>query len=125
RQRSYWPLFWTQFLGACNDNVLKNAFVILVAYRSIAVFGITPEQVVVAASGVYILPFLLFSPIAGQLCDKYRKTELMRWVKFAEVFIMGIGAIGFVWPSYELLLGVLFLMGVHSAFFGPAKYSVI
>lgn len=125
RQRSYWPLFWTQFLGACNDNVFKNAFVILIAYRSIAVFGIAPEQVVVAASGVYILPFLLLSPIAGQLCDKYRKTALMRWVKLAEIGIMGIGAVGFVWPSYELLLGVLFLMGVHSTFFGPAKYSVI
>ncbi len=125
RQRAYWPLFWTQFLGACNDNVFKNAFVILIAYRSIAVFGIDPAQVVVMASGVYILPFLLFSPLAGQLCDKYRKTTLMQWVKLAEIGIMAIGALGFVLPSYELLLGVLFLMGVHSTFFGPAKYSVI
>lgn len=125
RQRGYWPLFWTQFSGACNDNVFKNAFVILVAYRAISVFGIPPEQVVVIASGVYILPFLLFSPIAGQLCDKYSKTALMQWVKLAEVGIMGLGAVGFVWPSYELLLAVLFLMGVHSTFFGPAKYSVI
>lgn len=125
RQRAYWPLFWTQFSGAANDNVFKNAFVILVAYRAISVFGIPPEQVVVIASGVYILPFLLFSPIAGQLCDKHSKTALMQWVKLAEVGIMGLGAVGFVWPSYELLLGVLFLMGVHSTFFGPAKYSVI
>lgn len=125
RQRGYWPLFWTQFSGACNDNVFKNAFVILVAYRAISVFGIPPEQVVVIASGVYILPFLLFSPIAGQLCDKYSKTALMQWVKLAEVGIMALGAVGFLWPSYELLLGVLFLMGVHSTFFGPAKYSVI
>ena len=100
RQRAYWPLFWTQFLGACNDNVFKNAFVILIAYRSIAVFGIDAAQVVVMASGVYILPFLLFSPLAGQLCDKYRKTTLMQWVKLAEIGIMAIGALGFVLPSY-------------------------
>lgn len=125
RSRAYWPLFWTQFLGAFNDNVFKNAFVILIAYRSVAVFGIAPEQVVVMASGVFILPFLLFSPLAGQVCDKYSKTRLMRWIKFAEVAIMGLGAVGFLWPSYELLMGVLFLMGMHSTFFGPAKYSVI
>ncbi len=125
RRRAYWPLFWTQFLGAFNDNVFKNALVISIAYRSIVVFGIPPEQVVVMASGVFILPFLLFSPIAGQLCDKYSKTRLMQWVKLAEVGIMALGALGFVLPSFELLLAVLFLMGTHSTFFGPAKYSVI
>lgn len=124
-RRTYWPLFWTQFFGAFNDNVFKNAFVLLVAYRSISVLGIPPEQVVVLASGVFILPFLLFSPLAGQLCDKLSKTKLMQWVKIAEIGIMALGAIGFCWPSYELLLVVLFLMGVHSTFFGPAKYSVV
>ncbi len=97
-RRTYWPLFWTQFLGAFNDNVFKNAFVLLIAYRGITVLGMPPEQVVVLASGVFILPFLLLSPIAGQLCDKYSKTKLMQWVKVAEVGIMAIGAVGFAGP---------------------------
>jgi 1-acyl-sn-glycerol-3-phosphate acyltransferase len=124
-RRAYWPLFWTQFFGAFNDNLFKTAFALLVAYRGIGVLGMRPEQVVVVASGVFILPFLLLSPIAGQLCDKYSKTKLMQWVKIAEVAIMALGAVGFCLPSYDLLLGVLFLMGGHSTFFGPAKYSVV
>lgn len=125
RERRYWPLFWTQFFGAFNDNVFKNALVILVTYRAVSVFGLPPDQVVFLCSGVFILPFFLFSPIAGQLSDKHTKSALIRWVKAFEVLAMLLAAAGFIIGSMEMLIGVLFLMGFQSSLFGPAKYSII
>jgi len=124
-ERRFWPLFWTQFLGAFNDNVFKNALVIMIAYRALDVAGVGSQQLVVACAGVFILPFFLFSATAGQLADRVPKSRLMRWVKLAEIGIMGVGAVGFWWGSVPLLLAVLFLMGLQSTFFGPAKFSVL
>ncbi|MEE9386160.1 MAG: MFS transporter [Nannocystaceae bacterium] len=121
----FWPLFWTQFFGAFNDNLFKNALVILVAYRSMSVAGLGSGQVVVLSAGVFILPFFLFSASAGQLADKIPKHRLMSWVKIAEIPIMGLAAAGFYFDAIEILLAVLFLMGLQSAVFGPAKYSVL
>ena len=123
--RKFWPLFWTQFLGAFNDNLFKNALMILVAFRSLSVAGLPSEQIVVLSGGVFILPFFLFSASAGQLADKLQKHLLMRWVKLAEIPIMGLAAVGFVVDSLPLLLCVLFLMGLQSSVFGPAKYSIL
>ena len=123
--RRFWPFFFTQFFGAFNDNVFKNALAIMVAFRSLTVLGLAPGQVVVLSSGIFILPFFLFSATAGQLADKYEKATLMRWVKLAEIPIMLLAATGFVLDSPALLLGVLFLMGTQSSFFGPTKYSVL
>lgn len=125
RSRKFWPLFWTQFLGAFNDNLFKNALVMLVTFRSLSVAGLAADQVVMLSGGVFILPFFLFSASAGQLADKLRKSDLMRRVKLAEIPIMGLAAVGFWTDSPGLLLGVLFLMGLQSSVFGPAKYSVL
>jgi 1-acyl-sn-glycerol-3-phosphate acyltransferase len=124
-ERRFWPLFWTQFLGAFNDNLFKNALVILVAYRSISLLGISSQHIVVACAGIFILPFFLFSATAGQLADRLAKWRLIRWVKIWEIGVMFLAGVGFAVDSVALLLVVLFLMGMQSAFFGPAKYAIL
>jgi len=124
-ERRFWPLFWTQFLGAFNDNLFKNALVILIAYRSMTLLGISSATIVVACAGIFIFPFFLFSAIAGQLADHLPKWRLIRWVKVWEIGVMVLAGVGFATDSLTLLLGVLFLMGMQSTFFGPAKYAIL
>jgi len=124
-ERRFWPLFWTQFLGAFNDNLFKNALVILVAYRSMSLMGIGSKEIVVACAGIFILPFFLFSATAGQLADRFAKWRLIRLVKIWEIGVMALAGVGFALDNLALLLGVLFLMGMQSTFFGPAKYSIL
>jgi hypothetical protein len=124
-ERRFWPLFWTQFLGAFNDNLFKNTLVILIAYRSMAILGLSTETVVIACAGIFIVPFFLFSATSGQLADRFSKAPLMRVVKAAEIVVMGLAGLGFATGNLPLLLGVLFLMGLQSTFFGPAKYSIL
>ncbi len=124
-ERRFGPFFATQLLGAFNDNVFKNALVILIAFQAAGLAGLPPEVTVNLAAGVFILPFFLFSATAGQLADKYDKARIMRLVKLAEVGIMIVAAIGFVRGDVPTLFAALFLMGVHSTVFGPAKYSIL
>jgi 1-acyl-sn-glycerol-3-phosphate acyltransferase len=124
-ERRFWPLFWTQFLGAFNDNLFKNALVILVAYRSMSLMGIASQEIVVACAGIFILPFFLFSATAGQLADRFAKWRLIRLVKIWEIGVMALAGVGFAFDNLALLLVVLFLMGMQSTFFGPAKYSIL
>ena len=124
-QRRFWPLFWTQFLGAFNDNIFKNALVILIAYRSMTLLGIGSATIVVACAGIFIFPFFLFSATAGQLADHFPKWRLMRWVKIWEIGVMVLAGVGFATNNLALLLTVLFLMGMQSTFFGPAKYAIL
>src|SRR5262245_52966241 len=124
RSRRFGPFFWTQFLGALNDNVFKNALVILFAF-GIAVSTLSPDVLVNLAGGVFVLPFFLFSATSGQLADKIEKTRIIRAVKLLEIGIMCFGAVGFALRSVPLLLTGLFLMGVHSTLFGPVKFSIL
>jgi 1-acyl-sn-glycerol-3-phosphate acyltransferase len=124
-ERRFGPFFATQLLGAFNDNVFKNALVILIAFQATGLAGLAPEVTVNLAAGVFILPFFLFSATAGQLADKYDKARIMRLVKLAEVGIMVIAAAGFIRGDVVTLFVALFLMGVHSTVFGPAKYSIL
>ncbi len=123
RSERFSPLFWTQFLGAFNDNLFKNAIVVLFAFR--AASSESADVWVNMAAGVFILPFFLFSATAGQLADKFDKARLIRWVKGAEIGVMSLGAVAFFVDSSALLLVVLFLMGVQSSVFGPVKYSIL
>ncbi|MGE4132136.1 MAG: MFS transporter [Bdellovibrionales bacterium] len=123
--RQFSSLFWTQFLGALNDNFFKNALVVLMTYKSVRVFGMDTKSLVALAGGIFILPFFLFSPFAGRLTDKWEKSHVVRLTKIWELGIMVLGVLGFALSSYYLLLFVLFLMGTQSTFFGPAKYSLI
>ncbi len=124
RTRRFAPFFWTQLLGALNDNVFKNALVILFAFGG-APAPVTPDVLVNLAGGIFIFPFFLFSATAGQLADKLEKSRIIRAVKLLEIAIMTIAATGFLRQSAGVLLSALFLMGVHSTLFGPVKYSIL
>ncbi len=124
-QRRFAPFFWTQFLGAGNDNVFKFSLTILVTYHA-AQWSAWPAAVLVnAIAAVFILPFLIFSATAGQLADKYDKAKMIRLIKAFEVLIMGIAWVGFTSRSLALLFAALFLLGIHSTFFGPVKYAYL
>ncbi|MBF0284408.1 MAG: acyl-[ACP]--phospholipid O-acyltransferase [Magnetococcales bacterium] len=123
--RRFLPLFITQFLGAANDNVLKNALVILAAFGVGDRSGLRPELLIPAAAGAFILPFFLFSAVAGRLADRMEKSRLIRLVKLGEVAIMALAALGFWLQSVHYLIFVLFLTGVQAAFFGPLKYAIL
>jgi len=124
-KKRFLPLFITQSLGAFNDNVFKNALVILITFELAARSGSNPSLLVTAAAGIFILPFFLFSATAGQLADRYDKARVIRLVKLMEVALMLGAAVGFHIQSVSYLLGILFLMGTQSAFFGPLKYSIL
>lgn len=125
KSRRFLPLFVTQFLGAFNDNAYRQALVILVTYGLIQIGGNDPRVLITAAAGVFILPYFLFSAIAGQLADKLEKSRLIMFVKIMEIAVMGLAGAGFLLGNVWLLMVVLFLMGTQSAFFGPLKYSIL
>lgn len=124
-QRRFLPFFLAQLSGAFNDNVFKNVLVLLITYQATRFSDLDPNILTNLAAGLFILPFVLFSGLAGQLADRYDKAILIRAIKFAEVLIMILGGIGLASASLALLLTALFLMGMHSAFFGPVKYSIL
>lgn len=124
RARRFLPLFATQFLGAFNDNLFRTASVMLVIYGIYR--DATKEATFSAvAAGLFILPFFLFSALAGQLTDEVDKARVVRIVKTAEILIMIIGAAGLLLQNTLLLLGALGAMGIHSTFFGPVKYALL
>lgn len=123
-EKRFFPLFCVQFFGAFNDNVFKNALVMLITFK----LAKTPNEaglLITLAAGLFILPFFLFSAFAGQLADSNDKVVLIRKIKLAEVLIMLTAAFAFWTQDVHLLLGVLFFMGAQSAFFGPIKYAIL
>ncbi|GAA0281143.1 MFS transporter [Alteraurantiacibacter aestuarii] len=133
KQRRFLPLFATQLLNAFNDNLYKNAMVLFVVY---SVYSSEAAETIFSgvASAVFILPFFLFSALAGQLADMRDKAKIIRTVKAAEIVIMAVGAVGLTlaWMgmltqlvAIPLMMLALFAMGVHSTFFGPIKYSIL
>ena len=123
-QRRFAPFFWTQFLGAGNDNLFKFAFTVLVTYQ-LQVSWLTPQMAGLVIGALFILPFLLFSATSGQLTDKFDKTRVIRFVKNLEIGIMALAAWGFWIESPVLLLVCVFGMGLHSTLFGPVKYAYL
>jgi len=125
RQRRFLPFFGAQAFGAFNDNIYKNVLVIVATYHAASYTQLDPELLTNMAGGLFILPYVLFSGIAGQLADRFDKALVLKVVKAAEIVIMTIAALGFAAHSIEVLLSALFLMGVHSTFFAPAKYGLL
>jgi MFS family permease len=125
KQKRFAPFFATQFLGAFNDNLFKNALVVLLTFQAAQWTTLAPGLLANMAAGIFILPFFLFSATAGQLADKYDKAMLARLVKVLEMVIMGVAAAGFFLHSLPVLMGALFLLGCHSTLFGPVKYAII
>jgi len=124
-ERRFAPFFGVQFLGAMNDNVFKQALVILLAYQTLSYTTLSTDVLQNVAQALFILPFFLFSATAGQLADKYEKARLIRITVAIELAVMALGAAGFFMHSLELLLTALFLGGVQSALFGPVKYAIL
>jgi MFS family permease len=124
RARRFLPLFATQFLGAFNDSLFKQAVVLFVTYQLLR-DPAKEFQFSAIAQGVFILPFFIFSALSGQLADDHDKARLIRIIKLAEIGIMIIGGAGIMLPSTMLMLAAVGLMGVHSTFFGPIKYAIL
>ncbi|MFN0186927.1 MAG: MFS transporter [Aquabacterium sp.] len=124
RQRRFAPFFWVQFLGAANDNVFKFAFTMLVTYQ-VQVSWLPPGLAGLVIGAVFIAPFVLFSATAGQLADRMDKAALTRLVKNLELLIMALAAWGLLAGLPALLLGCIFLLGLHSTLFGPVKYAYL
>ena len=124
RARRFLPLFATQFLGAFNDSLFKQAVVLFVTYQ---LFSNPAKefQFSAIAQGLFILPFFLFSALSGQLADDHDKAKLIRIIKLAEIGIMILGGAGIMLANIPLMLAAVGLMGVHSTFFGPIKYAIL
>jgi 1-acyl-sn-glycerol-3-phosphate acyltransferase len=121
-QRRFAPFFWTQFLGAANDNVFKFAFTLMITYQ-LQLDWLPPTMAGLVIGALFILPYVLFSATSGQLADKHDKARLMQLVKSLEIAIMVIAAWGFYAANVPALLACVFLMGLHSTLFGPVKYA--
>lgn len=122
--RRFGPLFAAQFLGAFNDNLFKTAMLFLITFH-LAVDAGRAALLVTAAAGVFVVPFFLFSGLAGQIADARDKAAVARLVKLAEIAILGVGALALASGSVPLLFAVLFGLGVHSTVFGPVKYAIL
>jgi 1-acyl-sn-glycerol-3-phosphate acyltransferase len=124
-QKRFSNFFFSQLTGAFNDNLFKNFLVLMVTYQATQWTTLSPSLLANLAAGIFILPYVLFSATAGQLADRYDKALVMQIIKAAEVGIMATAALGFYLHSLNMLLVVLFLLGTHSAFYGPVKYSIL
>jgi MFS family permease len=124
RARRFAPLFATQFLGAFNDSLFKQGVVLFVTYQLYS-DAAREAQFSAIAQGLFILPFFLFSALAGQLADDHDKARVIRIVKTVEIFIMIVGGAGLLLENIPLMLAAVLAMGVHSTFFGPIKYAIL
>jgi 1-acyl-sn-glycerol-3-phosphate acyltransferase len=123
--RGFWALFTTQFLGAFNDNLFKTALAVAITFEAASLGKLGPTSLVALSGGLLILPFALFSALAGQLADRYPKQRLIVLTKIAECVIMTIGGAGLMLRNLPLCLGALFLLGTQATFFGPLKYGAL
>ncbi|TCB58602.1 MFS transporter [Acinetobacter terrae] len=123
--RRFLPMFVTQFFGALNDNVYKQSLLLVITYGWINQQSASVSTLNNLAALLFILPYFIFSATAGQIADKYERSQLVRGIKILEIVIMLIGSAGFLLGHLWLLLLALFLMGVHSTFFGPIKYAIL
>lgn len=123
--RRFLPMFSTQFFGALNDNVYKQALLLVITYGWIQQQYVEVSTLNNLAALLFILPYFIFSATAGQIADKYERSQLVRYLKVAEIFIMILATFGFLLGNLWILLLALFILGTHSAFFGPIKYAIL
>ena len=122
--QKFYPIFWVQFLGAFNDNLFKNALVMLITFR-LSHSSLDTGLLITLAAGLFILPFVLFSSLARQIADQYPKALLIKKIILLEELIILVGGRALLRQELSLLFLTLFLMGSQSAFFGPIKYSIL
>jgi acyl-[acyl-carrier-protein]-phospholipid O-acyltransferase/long-chain-fatty-acid--[acyl-carrier-protein] ligase len=123
--RRFLPLFVSQFLGAANDNLFKNALAILVVFKLGSQSGMSPQVLATVAAALFIAPYFLFSAVAGAMSDRFEKSHLMKAWKAAEIAISALGAWGLVAQNVPVMLAALFLLGAQSTFTSPIKYAVL
>ncbi|MCB9686547.1 MAG: MFS transporter [Alphaproteobacteria bacterium] len=123
--RRFGPMFWTQLLGAFNDNLFKQSLVYWIAFEHLDVFGFDHKTMVMLSAAIFILPFFLFSATSGQLADKLDKATVIRFTKNLEIVAMLAGSVGFWLGQPEVVTLVLFVMGIQSTIFGPCKYGIL
>jgi len=124
-ERRFGPFFWTQFLGAFNDNLFKTALLVVLTYDALAWTTVSPALLNNLIPGLFILPYVVFSATAGQIADKVEKGRLARIVKVLEIAIMAVAAAGWLTHTLWLLVTAIAGMGVHSTLFGPMKYAYL
>lgn len=125
KTKRFLPLFITQFCGALNDNIFKNALAIYVTYIFAKQHGINASVYVNIIAAAFVLPYFFFSSTAGLICDRFEKSFIIRLIKQVEIVIALLAGIFFYFQSIHGLIFVLFLLGAHSAFFGPVKFSIL
>ena len=125
KTRRFLPLFLVQFLGAFNDQTYQKAFLALITYRLADEIGMPTGILLPISSILFILPFAIIAPSAGQLADRRDKAVLMRYIKAWEIVLMLIACVGYYTQNIFLLYALVFLMGAQSAMFAPIKYSVL
>ena len=122
-KKRFLPFFITQLLGAFNDNIFKQSLILAILFKISS--GADKSLLVNLCALLFILPFFLFSALGGQFGEKFAKDSLIRKIKFAEIVIMLLGAVGVLLGNLPMMLAVLFAMGTQSALFGPVKYSIL
>lgn len=123
KERRFLPIFLVQFFGCLNDSILKNALIILVFFKLLE--GSSAQFLVLLAHALFVLPFIIFASIAGQIADKYERSTLVKGIKLFEILIILAALYGFAKDDLYILFTLVGLMGIHSAFFGPIKYSLL
>ena len=124
-QRRFAPFFWTQFLGAFNDNLFKTALIVVLTFDAASWTELSPSLVTNLIPGLFILPYVLFSATAGQIAEKFEKSRLVRFIKWLEIAIMAVATVGWMTHTLWLLVLAIFAMGTHSTLFGPVKYAYL
>ncbi len=119
--RRFLPLFCCQFFAAFNDNFLKTALVFLILFGRSS----NAEALITAASAVFIGPYFFLSALGGELADRHDKARVAQWIKFAEIFIAAIAAVGYALGSVAVVFAALFVFGILGALFGPIKYGIL
>ena len=124
-RRRFWPFFWVSFLTGFNDNLFKQGLVVLIALKSLSLWGLDSDALAALSLVVLTLPLVVLSATAGQWTERRSKSWAVRWVKLAEIGVMALGLVGLWTQDLRILMGTLVLMGAQSAFFGPSKYSTM
>lgn len=125
RSNRFLPIFLVQFLGAFNDNLFKNAFVMLATFKLARELGMEVPTIVNMIMALFLFPSIMLSAVSGQLADRFEKAKLIRQTKLAEVCIMVLAAGGFYLENLWVLLFATFLTGAQAAVFGPLKYGIL
>jgi acyl-[acyl-carrier-protein]-phospholipid O-acyltransferase / long-chain-fatty-acid--[acyl-carrier-protein] ligase len=125
KKRAFLPLFIAQFTGCFNDCLMKNAIIILIAYKLSESAQIPYTYLILLVNASFVIPFIIFAGITGQICDKYERSTIVKIIRFCEIFIVLLSVYGFHKLSLPILFSAIWLMGIHSTFFGPLKYAIL